>query len=86
MCKSPYFDIEFEKAPIDLAPDDYNGTFKSNIFVELDHVYLGHFENNAIGKMFHILLYNCYLRDDGEEAVRTYRIWSENQSNTTQHS
>ncbi|KAI1711235.1 hypothetical protein Ddc_13002 [Ditylenchus destructor] len=67
--------IEFEKAPSTLAP---NGciTNLSEGDVKADYVLLGKFMNTVIGKLFQILLYNCFLRD-GSEMYKCYRIWSE---------
>ncbi|KAI1713011.1 hypothetical protein Ddc_12103 [Ditylenchus destructor] len=79
-------DIEFEKAPIALAPNDYKSALQPKFYVKLDHVYLGQFANDTIRKTFYILLYNCYLKDGNKEMFRTYRIWSENQANTPQRS
>ncbi|KAI1710573.1 hypothetical protein DdX_10633 [Ditylenchus destructor] len=68
-------DIEFEKAPITFAPDGYTAILSKDD-VNADYVLLGKFTNNAIRKLFRILLYNCFFRH-GSEMFKCYRIWSE---------
>ncbi|KAI1707039.1 START domain-containing protein [Ditylenchus destructor] len=85
-------DLVLEKAPRSLAPDGFAHPglqLLTPLLLEeflnclLDHVYLGHFANEVLGKQFHVLIYNGYLNKRSaqgggdEEIFMCYRIWSE---------